>query len=282
MKFSCERCGKRYATADTPAPGRIYKIKCKACGHLIVVKASTGAPPSAATAMRPPTSVGIPAVNAAIAPPELRRASPPDLELEIGAPEPADHAPSNGGYPNALQPRRDPTQEVSMSGFAVEPAKEEFRPPPGDSGYVDLFAEPQKQEQERSQVDPFGAGAPAPASDPFVALGEELSIPTADRSQQAAGRATTAPKIPVIPKRPQQKSATPMILIGVGALVLIGILAFVLLGGSPAVRPRVKAQAPASIPQVQPAVAPPAPAAAAPEDPDKPQRTDKNADRRAR
>jgi DNA-directed RNA polymerase subunit RPC12/RpoP len=40
VKFSCERCGKRYATAETPAPGRVYKIKCKACGHLIVVKAS--------------------------------------------------------------------------------------------------------------------------------------------------------------------------------------------------------------------------------------------------
>ena len=66
MKFSCDRCGKKYATAETPAPGRVYKLKCKACGHLIVVKAAHAPEQPAST------------------PPE-----PPSIGLEIGTPEPA-------------------------------------------------------------------------------------------------------------------------------------------------------------------------------------------------
>lgn len=49
MKFSCERCGKRYATAKEPTPGRVFRITCKACGHLIVVAAEV-APVVAAAA----------------------------------------------------------------------------------------------------------------------------------------------------------------------------------------------------------------------------------------
>ena len=84
MKFSCGRCGKKYATAETPAPGRVYKIKCKACGHLIVVKASSAAQQTATTELRPPTTE-LPAASAPL----------PDgggdgigLNLEVAAPEP--------------------------------------------------------------------------------------------------------------------------------------------------------------------------------------------------
>jgi hypothetical protein len=37
MRFTCGRCGKRYASTDEPVPGRIYAIGCR-CGHTIVVK----------------------------------------------------------------------------------------------------------------------------------------------------------------------------------------------------------------------------------------------------
>jgi DNA-directed RNA polymerase subunit RPC12/RpoP len=53
MRFVCDRCGKKYATAGDPAPGKVYKLKCKACGHLIVVKGQAG------------TMTGIPALTAA-------------------------------------------------------------------------------------------------------------------------------------------------------------------------------------------------------------------------
>ena len=83
MKFVCDRCGKKYATAEDPAPGKVYKLKCKACGHLIVVKGQAG------------TMTGIPAVTAA----ELAMASAaqepiptpppsahPEIELQVGVP----------------------------------------------------------------------------------------------------------------------------------------------------------------------------------------------------
>lgn len=39
MKFTCESCGKRFASVDEPLPGRVYKIRCRRCGHLISVQA---------------------------------------------------------------------------------------------------------------------------------------------------------------------------------------------------------------------------------------------------
>ena len=73
MKFSCERCGKKYATAENPAPGRVYKLRCKACGHLIVVKASS----SAQVESHASTSAG------------GTPADPPSISFEIDPPEAA-------------------------------------------------------------------------------------------------------------------------------------------------------------------------------------------------
>lgn len=192
-----------------------------------------------------------------------------------------------------------------MSGITAA-TPEEFRPPPADAGYVDLFAEAPKQEPPQPQDDPFLAAARAslpenygsgtPATDPFAPLREELSTPPPpERSRPAAGHApTTTPKIPVIPKPAKQQSALPIVLIGAGALVLVGILTFVLLGGKssapPAPPPPVLAQAPVPVPQAQPpaapiapqplpAAAPPAPVGSAPE---KREKTEKRApDKRA-
>jgi DNA-directed RNA polymerase subunit RPC12/RpoP len=86
MRFVCDRCGKKYATAGDPAPGKVYKLKCKACGHLIVVKGQVG------------TVTGVPAITAAEAAtaspmPEPEQtpvqAAPPEIELHV---EPEPHA----------------------------------------------------------------------------------------------------------------------------------------------------------------------------------------------
>ncbi len=34
MKFTCERCGKRFASVDEPTAGRVYRIRCR-CGNII-------------------------------------------------------------------------------------------------------------------------------------------------------------------------------------------------------------------------------------------------------
>ena len=72
MKFVCDGCGKKYATAEDPSAGKVYKLKCKACGHLIVVRGQAG------------TMTGIPAISAADA-----AAASPVLELQA---EPASRA----------------------------------------------------------------------------------------------------------------------------------------------------------------------------------------------
>lgn len=307
MKFSCERCGKKYATAETPSPGRVYKLKCKACGHLIVVKAPASAAPaqvgqpepSPAPLMTPPPLP--PPAPESLAPPPSPEL-PPEVPLEIGAPEPA--APTNGAPPASTQFFGDRTTEVSMTGTGTTPLPSEERrlapppvadafepagdaPPPGDGGYVDLFSDVgATKDDEKPSDDPFlaaaraslpegyGAGNPG-APDPFAALREERP-PLADAPAAQAGAGPAGPKVPYIPKPPAQKSALPIVLIGGGALVLVGILAFVMLSSSkrapaPAPPPAVAVQAQAPAPPPPPPLAQEAPVepaiAVAPEPP---------------
>jgi DNA-directed RNA polymerase subunit RPC12/RpoP len=49
VKFACDRCGRSYSVAEE-LRGRAFKMKCKSCGHLIVVK-----PGAAPVAEAPPT-----------------------------------------------------------------------------------------------------------------------------------------------------------------------------------------------------------------------------------
>jgi predicted Zn finger-like uncharacterized protein len=38
MKFSCDKCNTRYSIADERVRGRVLKIRCKACNHVITVR----------------------------------------------------------------------------------------------------------------------------------------------------------------------------------------------------------------------------------------------------
>jgi predicted Zn finger-like uncharacterized protein len=38
MKFSCERCQTRYSIGDDKVRGKVLKIRCKTCGHIVVVR----------------------------------------------------------------------------------------------------------------------------------------------------------------------------------------------------------------------------------------------------
>ena len=116
MKFSCDRCGKKYATADNPAPGRVYKLKCKACGHLIVVKARA---PTRPPPRHEPAS----------------RERPDEIPLEVGAPEPAGAAALAERGALAVA-RRDRRHVPMPAALPQEPT-----PQPADGGYVDLFSD---------------------------------------------------------------------------------------------------------------------------------------------
>lgn len=38
MKFSCDRCQTRYSIGDDKVRGKVLKIRCKTCGHIVVVR----------------------------------------------------------------------------------------------------------------------------------------------------------------------------------------------------------------------------------------------------
>ena len=245
MKFSCERCGKKYASADTLAPGRVYKLRCKACGHLIVVRASAGM----ATIADGPGGAGAVAGRAS-------------------APGPADRA--NGAPAGAPQTRGEETSQIAFALATPPPlpsAADAGEPPAGDAGYVDLFADLDSPEASARSTDPFLAAARASLpeayggrADPFAPL--ERERPTAPPLAPAP-----APRIPEIPKPPVQKSSLPIALIGGGVAVLVGILAFVLLGSAKKAPAAPPAPAAAPIEATAPPAPPPAPAVSTAEAP---------------
>jgi len=231
VRFSCERCGKKYATAEDPAPGRVYKLKCKACGHLMVVKAS--------------------AAPAAVEPPSGR--------VEVATPEPSRGAASgNGDGP----PSFEATTEVSTAAMRGQ-AEQEPTPPPGDAGYVDLFSDiasgssEAPAEGERRPV-PRRRARVAPRDVRQRSVGRAGSVSRVPRRPRAASAA--APQVPVIPKPNQGKTPIPLALIGAGVAVLVGIFAFAML--SPGMRAAPSASAPAAV------ATPSAPATPAPAPPE--------------
>ncbi|HET9551359.1 MAG TPA: AgmX/PglI C-terminal domain-containing protein [Anaeromyxobacteraceae bacterium] len=269
MKFVCDRCGKKYATAEDPAPGKVYKLRCKACGHLIVVKAQAG------------TSTAIPALTSA----ELAGAAPPEIELDVGEAVPIEHTPSpaRAHAPTPLPPE----VEQAIEAVAPVPSEPPLPPPPAPekdeladfaaaaaevigapaagaaaaSGYVDLFAEGAPPPAAPApHDDPFMAAARASLPDGYGAAGgpDPFAAPPAaphpaPEPAHTPSRAAALPKAP-----PPKKSGAPVALIAVGLVVLIGITAFAVMQGSK------KAPAPPPPPPV--AVAPaPAPEPAKPE-----------------
>ncbi len=273
MKFACERCGKKYATAEDPAPGRVYKLKCKACGHIIVVRASAGgagASSAGNSGRRTPTPV--PAIPPPL--PDL-----PDLSFDVGGTEPAE---ANGDLPPGLPGLRlgDSTTEISMSSFS--PSSTGEMPAPAESasgagaGYVDLFADiggavssPEEKKEDpflaaarASLPDTYGSGA-SPAPDLFGSLSSDRLPPLSPEPSEHRPTPPT-PKIPVIPKPPPQKSGAPIALIAGGLVVLVGILVFTLFGMGKKAPPRAQhaAQSQAQA-QAQPAAQAQAPVAPA-------------------
>ena len=256
MKFSCERCGKKYATAENLAPGRVYKLRCKACGHLIVVRASAGAPAMPARIAVATEAAGVAPASAPDAPP----AAPPDPGARDRA------ASANGASAQAFGAAT--TELTVASARSAVSVEEEPEPPPGGDGYVDLFADlgaPGAEAPPGDPQDPFLAAARASLPDAYGGPG--APDPLASLRQDPPGAASAArappfPKVPVIPKPPPQKSGLPLALIGGGVAVLVGILAFVLAGsGRKAAPAPVLEPAPAPVQAQAPVATPPAPAA---------------------
>src|SRR5215471_8142522 len=43
MKIVCDSCGTKYSISDEKVRGKVFKIRCKKCSHIIVVRGTTDA-----------------------------------------------------------------------------------------------------------------------------------------------------------------------------------------------------------------------------------------------
>jgi len=186
MRFSCERCGKRYASSDVPVPGRLYRVKCKACGNLILVRGETVS--AAAPTPPKPAPQG---TNSATAPAEWSAATTPLTDL-VRPPE-------------ARGPSGEPPQ--GSSADATPPSFTASSPPPlppgsapapaaADPKYIELFDERDLAEVTLTPVTgsrelgaaatPLGAAEPhAPSSpDPSRSVARDDSRDALDSLDQ--------------------------------------------------------------------------------------------------
>lgn len=244
MKFSCDRCGKKYATADQPQPGRVYKVTCKACGHLVVVRG-----PGSAAAAEP-----------------HRAPHEATAELSVTTPTPSGSMPLSAG----------------AAGVVPLPAAEPQEPAPPREGYIDLFDDgpsddaPSRADGVLDALDgpdgtPGAGGVSAP--DPFAeAARASLAGGAADAftaTPEPSGgeklRAGPVVHVPEIPKLPKQKHGSALALIGGGVVVLLGILGITMWSmrgreSTPPARPSgPTSAAPSAVP-----ASPPGPTSAAP------------------
>jgi predicted Zn finger-like uncharacterized protein len=56
MKIVCDSCSTKYSISDDKVRGKVFKIRCKKCSHIIVVR---GTNESAAPAAAPATTPGV-------------------------------------------------------------------------------------------------------------------------------------------------------------------------------------------------------------------------------
>ncbi|ACG74341.1 conserved hypothetical protein [Anaeromyxobacter sp. K] len=270
MKFSCDRCGKRYATADTPVPGRVYKLKCRACGHVIVLKGPAagadgtpaGAPPRRAAvppAAPPPRPAPTPAPTATA----VEIPSPPAPEDESAPPPAVDAVEPVPPAPPAPPAEPPLPQAFDESGARPVPAASapdpRAEPEPSDAGYVDLFEEGSLGDGTGLPLARGPRSGPPPSGDEGTG---ELPAVEAEPAVPPAPPLPT-PRVPDLPRPPTEQRGAPLKLIGIGVLVMLGIVAVAVwrgAGRTGAARPPGPASAPAAkAPEAAPAPLPPAP-----------------------
>lgn len=140
MRFACESCGRSYAVADE-LRGRAFKMKCKACGHLIVVKGTPAEAPPATHQDENPFVVTPVSAAAVAAAAEAFRAAPPAAapQAEPETRRIPEEAPAQGGYIDLVLDDNAPAGPAAQAGSASPapaaaspegPSPKTVRPPP--------------------------------------------------------------------------------------------------------------------------------------------------------
>src|SRR5690606_31450155 len=66
MKIECDKCGAKYSIADEKVKGKTFKIRCKKCSNIIIVRDKSGAAAAGAAAAAAPASEEPPGWHLAI------------------------------------------------------------------------------------------------------------------------------------------------------------------------------------------------------------------------
>lgn len=147
MRFTCPRCGKKYASADEPAPGRVYSLTCR-CGTKITVKGpepSSGAPATAQVAGHGGDAF----------PAERRRVQggAPVSSVDAGS-LPGKGGP--GGWTSRTQTTQIPLKEATPTPPSLAPRAPLPAPAPPQAAPLDPFADmPDLQAAARGEARPL-------------------------------------------------------------------------------------------------------------------------------
>jgi hypothetical protein len=129
VNFSCGKCGRTYSVADERVRGRTFKVKCRGCDFLIVVKPTPVAHSQSDPLSSPPALARVETdsfENARAGEANQRAAAMRTAEEEIrqdtaGGAQAATPPPSPHSLPAPLGPPEEPDVEVYASGFPEAP-----------------------------------------------------------------------------------------------------------------------------------------------------------------
>jgi DNA-directed RNA polymerase subunit RPC12/RpoP len=274
VKFACERCGRSYALADE-LRGKTFKMKCKACGHLIVVKGNAAEAPARVAGAR------------GGAEPTPSPVTIPDAPL-------GDESPARGPAvpevnPFVARPVSAADVENLAAGTQLGGTVAAGPPGPAAGEYIDLVLDEQKGEREpaeargRVQPPPLPPRDRTGLEDPFAdwkPLGEIDKDPLAEPVEPpqlhltpeptpvpGAAPGRPHPERPWAPLSQEGLNLRTLVVIGGVAVMAVAVLLFVYVGRGgepPAPSAPVAAQ---PIPAAPAPGSPPAPAEPAPSTP---------------
>ena len=277
VKFSCEKCGRTYA-ADEKVRGRSFKMKCKQCGHLIVVKAerpgvAAGSPAGTGSTPATPTPSAIDLDSSstdafAAAPDPFATAADPFAAPPTDPfPAPPAPPPAAAGPRPAFNPFAEPSGASRSGAHGLQLPGPFMNENESDAAFADLG-------REMASGTSGTGGQPLatpPPRNPMAAAPSRVEIP---RQLPMATLPSVPPAAPPhapaahVKGRAEKKSPLPLIAGAFAALVVVGAGGWFALGSgsSPtparaATRPSRVAVAPSRPPVEKPA---PSQTAAAP------------------
>ncbi|WP_437816728.1 GYF domain-containing protein [Sorangium sp. So ce1078] len=193
MKFICDNCKAKYQIGDEKVAGKMVRMQCRRCGHLIQVSASvTESSVARALPVEPPRAAGD---DAQLAPPSDE--APPAGAGALAA---------DAGAPSALRP-------TSALGQGAAPSP----PRPASQALPRPGGAPRPPVAPRAAPGPASSPRPAPAAAPRAAQPAAAAAPRVAQPAPAAARvaqpapaaARAAQPAPAGPAAPAARAAEP-------------------------------------------------------------------------